>query len=190
MKKYFCLVVLALSLLGFVLEADARTYGTYELQMTQSSRSYRGSLTRRSYTRRTTPRNVQVGRNYSGRSRDVSFGRFYTDNRVTYRTDGLFFAVASGSFASDKNNNGQTTDEDDLSETFGDFKLYINNQYVDYVPDFMVYHGRLGVWFDTEVVLDPQSQIMIVGEISRQAETGDKVRFNLRRDGIIGAKVW
>ena len=107
-----------------------------------------------------------------------------------YRADGLFFALGRGTFASDKNNNGQNTDAEDLSETFRDFKLYVNNQYVDYVSEFATYRGRTGVWFDTEIILDPNSQIMIVGEITRYAENGDKIRFNLRREGIINPELY
>lgn len=159
----------------------ARTYGVYPGQTV--------STVTPSNERSRIRSNIQVGRNYSGRSRDVLFGKFYADNQIAYTAEGVFFSLASGTSVSDKNNDGQT-DADDLSETFGDFKLYVNDQYIDYVPDFSVYRGRTGVWFDTSFLLPPYASLMIVGEINRSAENGDRIRFDLRRDGLVNPGVY
>ncbi len=146
-------------------------------------RTYRSTDSEpRSYNRRiSTP----VGRqSYSPGSKDIIFFSSQFSSKVPIEAEGIFLEVSSGN-VSDKNGNGIANEIQDFSETFADFSLFVNGEFVDSTNGFERFNGRTGLRFDSTFIIWPSSQLVLRGRLTNQAQTGDKVRFKLNSNGIL-----
>jgi len=134
----------------------------------------------RYYTRR------NVGnQTFAQGAKGITFFSTFLNSRTDVAVDGLFLAIASGSQVSDKDGNGQTNNLDDFSDAFSDFTLFVNGRSVDSTNDFINYRGQSGLLFDSSFDIPANSQLLLTGRVTNNAVTGDRVKFNLGRTGLL-----
>jgi len=139
------------------------------------------SRTRNFYYRPTTVRHQERfiaaprgSQQYSPGARDVIFFSSRLSSRTGVAVDGLFLEVGSGSNSVAGFNNA-----------FGDWRLLVNGVSEDTTNEIETYRGRNGVLFNSNIIIPPNAQITLIGRVTNQAQTGDKIRFSLNSSGLI-----
>jgi|GEM_PF-5082350 len=165
---------------------SSRYYGSNSYYTSLRNRNYN---TNRSTSRRNTSRNYYrspIGRQtFSQGAKGITFFSTYLNSKSPFRVDGIFLSVAGGTQVSDKNNNRQSNDIEDLEETFSDFTLYVNGQREDSTDSFTRRNGQTGLLFNTTMDIPAGSQVLLTGRITNNGVTGDKIKFSLGRNGLI-----
>lgn len=166
---------------------SSRYYGSYH-------RTIAAPYFDRAYNRSKANTNSNTSRFYyrpSGRqsyapgSKDIRFFSTYMSSKIDIQVEGVFLSLASGSAASDKNENNQANELADFSDTFSDFTLWVNNQSVDTTNDFITRNGKVGLLFNATFDIPGNAQLVLTGRTTNQAVNGDKVKFSLAKDGLI-----
>lgn len=145
--------------------------------------SRRAQLARRNLSRRGPI--LRGSQSFSPGAREVVFFSSGIDTRQGAEVDGLFLALGSGSFVADKDGDGRNTTIDDIDEAFGDWRLFVNGQNVGSSNDFERRNGQIGVLFNNSFSIPSNSRVILVGRVRNSAQTGDRVRFSLGRDGLL-----
>ena len=136
---------------------SARYYGS-RANYTPSS-----SLNRRTTTSQfgTTSRNQ-----FAPGARDVVFlNRSVSSNRP-FDVEGLFFSVDT------------SQSRGNIEASFEEFQLFVNDRQEDRVGSIETFNGRLGLFFDRDFGFEAGSHnIKVVGRVSREAQSGDRLRL-------------
>lgn len=111
-------------------------------------------------------------------ARDVVFLSTFFTQKNSFSVEGVFIPLKSGTDVSDKDDNGIDNEISDIEQTYNSFQLFIDDHEVDSTNNFTSYDGQIGLMFDTNFDIEPQSQMRIVGRITYQALSGDKLAFD------------
>lgn len=164
-----------------------RTGSIYLQNQSSRYRRYRGSSSRTLLptSNRTIYSNDRSNRSYNTGSKDVVFFSSFFRTKVSMQAEGVFLAIENSSQVSDKNGNGIGNELVDFEETFSDFRLYVGGEYVDHANNFESQNGQLGLLFETTFEIHSNSQLLLVGRLTQEAQTGDKIKFRLDKNGLI-----
>lgn len=117
--------------------------------------------------------------NYNPGSRDVVFVSQNIRHKAPIFIETVRAFVAAGSFASDKNGNGQNSELEDYEDTFTELKLYIDGKLADRDPEFTMVNGTNLIEFEANQEIYTTTQIMVTGRIGSGAQNGDRLRLTI-----------
>lgn len=154
--------------------SSARYYGSRSSSPSPLSSSLQA---RNLYSSRnnTSARLLETSRNqYAPGARDIVFLNRSVASARDFYVSGIFFPI-EGSQSSE-----------DLERAFGTFKLYIDGSYEAQTSRFEWVNGRLGILFDRDFdFMAGSHNIKVVGNVSRLAQNGDRIRFLYSKDSFL-----
>lgn len=114
---------------------------------------------------------------YAPGARDITFLNRSVASARDFYVSGIFFPI-DGSQSSE-----------DLERAFDTFKLYIDDSYEDQTSRFTTIDGSLGILFDHDFDFTAGSHnIKVVGNVSRLAQNGDRIRFLYSKDSFLNVE--
>lgn len=114
---------------------------------------------------------------YAPGARDIVFLNRSVASARDFYVSGIFFPI-DGSQSSE-----------DLERAFGTFKLYIDDLYEEQTSRFEWVNGRLGILFDRDFdFMAGSHNIKVVGNVSRLAQNGDRIRFLYSKDSFLNVE--
>ena len=148
----------------------SRSYSPSALSSSLSSRNLYSSRQNTSSRLQETSRDQ-----FAPGAKDLVFLNRSVSSARDFYVEGLFFPVDESS------TNGN------IENAFEDFELFIDGYQADNVSGFDTFNGQRGVYFDGDFDFTAGSHnIKLVGEASRSAQNGDRVRFFYNKDSFIG----
>lgn len=128
---------------------------------------------------RTPTSNFLWNQNYNPGSKDIIFLSQNIRHKAQIFIEDVIVFVASGSIASDKDENGISNEISDFEGTFQEMNLYVNGRLQDQTDNFEIINGQLVLRFRGNFELYSTTNFMITGKTSYQANTGDRLRLTI-----------